>query len=164
MYWVDSSLFVLLFKVSIQKWSTAHVKFKRPWSRVGLSVSVCVHCAMCSYLGDRNRGHFDTLLKQHTQDAVLLLQVKHAGPQLHTLLFQVLETPQRGDRWADNCGWRGWFRELHVYRMLILQEQDTMLYSCSRTALQNLVDHVKNLVNRHIKTALSVWKYAAWGV
>lgn len=57
-------------------------------------MSVCIHCAMCSYLGDRNRGHFDTLLEQHTQYAVLLLQVKHTGPQLHTFLFQVLETPQ----------------------------------------------------------------------
>lgn len=40
-----------------------------------------------SYLGDGVGGHFDTLLKQHTQYAVLLLQVEHAGPQLHTFLL-----------------------------------------------------------------------------
>lgn len=57
---------------------------------MGLSVSVWILGAVCSYLGDGDRGHLDTLLKQHAQDAVLLLQVKHAGPQLHTLLLQVL--------------------------------------------------------------------------
>lgn len=62
-------------------------KFKQP-----LWVAVClVPVRLCSYLGGRNSGHFDALLKQHTQDAVLLLQVKHTSPQLHTFLFQVLE-------------------------------------------------------------------------
>lgn len=48
---------------------------------------------MRSYLGARTRGHFDTLLEQHAQYAVLLLQVEHARPQLHAFLFQVLEPP-----------------------------------------------------------------------
>lgn len=72
---------------------------------MGLSVCVWIHGAVCSYLGDGDRGHLDTLLKQHAQDAVLLLQVKHTGPQLHTLLLQVLEnTPKRMDRWTVNSG------------------------------------------------------------
>lgn len=81
------------------------------------SVSVCVHCTMCSYLGDRNRGHFDTLLEQHIQYAVLLLQVKHTGPQLHTLLFQVLES-HTGEKWTHNSDY-GDVSQLHMYQMLI---------------------------------------------
>ena len=44
-----------------------------------------------SYLRDGDGGHLDALLKQHAQDAVLLLQVEDAGPQFHTFFFQVLE-------------------------------------------------------------------------
>lgn len=62
---------------------------------LALSVCVCIRRAVSSYLGDGSRGHFDTLLKQHAQYAVLLLQVKHTGPQLHTLLFEVLETNKK---------------------------------------------------------------------
>lgn len=66
---------------------------------LALSVCVCICRAVSSYLGDGSRGHFDTLLKQHAQYAVLLLQVEHTGPQLHTLLFEVLET---NTKWTDD--------------------------------------------------------------
>lgn len=42
---------------------------------------------MCRYLGDGSGGHLDTLLKQQTQYAVLLLQVKHSGAEFHTFLL-----------------------------------------------------------------------------
>lgn len=63
-----------LFKIS----ETHHIKWINP---CGLEEG------QISYLGDGVGGHFDTLLKQHAQYAVLLLQVEHAGPQLHTFLL-----------------------------------------------------------------------------
>lgn len=42
------------------------------------------------YLEEQVRGGFDPLLEQNTQRPVLLLQVKDSGPQLQTLLPQIL--------------------------------------------------------------------------
>ena len=80
---------------------------------------------MRSYLGDRSRGHLDTLLKQNTQYAVLLLQVKHTGPQLHTLLFQVLEEDKNGLMTATD----GVFQRPTCVTDANVGEQDTMLCS-----------------------------------
>lgn len=63
-----------LFKIS----ETHHIKWINPCS---------LEAGQISYLGDGVGGHFDTLLKQHAQYAVLLLQVEHAGPQFHTFLL-----------------------------------------------------------------------------
>lgn len=42
------------------------------------------------YLEEQVRGGFDPLLEQNAQCPVLLLQVKDSGPQLQTLLPQIL--------------------------------------------------------------------------
>ena len=79
---------------------------------------------MCSYLIDRNRGCFDTLLEQHIQYSVLLLQVKHTGPQLHTFLFQVLQTNKK---LTESCEWRN-----------VLSESDANLTATRHNALVRL--------------------------